>query len=155
MELVKITDFMEEKLIKLDLEVENKKDALNKFSEILSLSNNITDKEECYKDLNERELLGTTGIGKGVAIPHAKTKAANKLTIAFVRVKNPIEYESLDGEKVKLFFIFASPSSESKIYLKILARISRLIREESFRNKLINAKTSKEILELIDIEEKA
>ncbi|TDT69147.1 PTS system IIA component (Fru family) [Hypnocyclicus thermotrophus] len=154
MELVKITDFMEEKLIKLDLDLEDKKEALNKFSEILSFSENIIDKEKCYKDLNEREMLGTTGIGKGVAIPHAKTKAATRLTIAFVSAKTPIEYESLDGEKVKLFFIFASPSSESKVYLKILARISRLIREEVFRNKLINAKTPKEILELIDKEEK-
>lgn len=103
--------------------------------------------------LKEREKLGSTGIGKGVAIPHAKTEFAKDLVIAFGVSKQGVNFNSVDDEKVNLFCICIT-FKNSQTYLKILARISRLIRNDDFREKLLGAKTPAEVLELIDFEEK-
>lgn len=153
--LEKITDYMSEELISLDLKSGNKNDVLKELNNLLNKSGKINNEEKCLETLNNREKLGSTGIGKGVAIPHAKTEYADDLTIAFGLSRNGINFNAVDGEKVKIFFVFASPLKNSKTYLKILARISRLIREEGFRQKLINAQSPKEILQVIDSEEKS
>ena len=153
MEMVKIIDFMSEDLICLDLKSKNKEETLKELVEIIAKSENITDKEKCYAALVARENLGSTGIGKGVAIPHAKTEFSNKLTIGFGINREGVNFESLDDKQASIFFVFASPIKDSHTYLKILARISRLIRNEEFRNRLINAKTPAEIISFIDKEE--
>ena len=128
--MVKITDYMSEDLI--------------------GRSEHITDKEQCYEAFIAREKLGSTGIGKMVAIPHAKTDIADKLVIGFGISKDGIDFDSLDEENAKIYFVFASPVEESQTYLKILARISRLIRDKGFRDKLYNAKTPQEVIEFIN-----
>jgi fructose-specific phosphotransferase system IIA component len=153
MNIAKITDYITLDMISLDLKAKNKKEALLELSELLGSSDSIDDPKVIESALLERETLGSTGIGKGVAIPHAKTNFAKKLTIAFGRCSKGINFESLDSQDVKLFFVFASPLSDSSIYLKILARISRLIRNEDFRDKLLNATNSQEILNIISSEE--
>lgn len=151
--IVKITDYMSEELISLNLKAKNKDEALKELSALIGKSEKIEKKDVIYKALLERENLGSTGIGKGVAIPHAKTDAAESLTIAFGVSKEGVDFKSLDQEKVKIFFVFASPFKDSQIYLKVLARISRLIRDENFREKLLNCENAKEVLECIDKEE--
>ncbi|ERT67643.1 MULTISPECIES: PTS sugar transporter subunit IIA [Cetobacterium] len=151
--IVKITDYMSEELILLNLKAKNKDEALKELSALIGKSEKIEKKDVIYKALLERENLGSTGIGKGVAIPHAKTDAAESLTIAFGISKEGVDFKSLDQEKVKIFFVFASPFKDSQIYLKVLARISRLIRDENFREKLLNCENAKEVLECIDKEE--
>lgn len=153
MKNVKITDFMSEDLIELNMKSKAKDDVLRELVDIIARSENILDKEKCYDALVAREKLGSTGIGKAVAIPHAKTDYVSNLTIGFGISEAGIEFDSLDDMKTNLFFVFASPVKDSQIYLKILARISRLIRNEVFRNSLINAKTTKEVIELINKEE--
>lgn len=153
LEIVKITDFLDENLIELNFHFKNKDEALKELSKLISRSENVINEKELYTALVEREKIGSTGIGKGVAIPHAKTEAASKLTIAFGRNRDPISFDSLDGEGANIFFVFASPVKDSQVYLKVLARISRLIREEKFRNKLLNCKTAQEIIETIKSEE--
>ena len=153
MNIAKITDYITLDMISLDLKAKNKKEALLELSQLLGASDTIDDPKVVESALIEREKLGSTGIGKGVAIPHAKTDFAKKLTIAFGRCNDGLNFESLDGQDVKLFFVFASPLSDSIVYLKILARISRLIRDENFRNKLLNATDQQEILNIISSEE--
>lgn len=153
MEVLKITDFMTEDLISLDLKAKKKEDILKELVGIMSNSSNILDEEKCYNALLEREKLGSTGIGKGVAIPHAKTEYAEGLTIGFGISKEGIDFESLDESETNIFFVFASPLKDSHKYLKILARISRLIRDREFRKKLLEATDSKEIMELINQKE--
>ena len=153
MNIAKITDYITLDMVSLDLRAQNKKEALLELSQLLGVSNSIDDPKVIESALIDREKLGSTGIGKGVAIPHAKTNFAKKLTIAFGRCNEGINFESLDNQDVKLFFVFASPLSDSSVYLKILARISRLIRNETFRNKLLNAKNPQEILNIISSEE--
>ena len=152
--IVKITDYMSEDLISLNLKSKNKEDILMELAGLIGVSSYIDNTGNAiYKALIEREKLGSTGIGKGVAIPHAKTDAAERLTIAFGISNEKIDFKALDNENVNLFFVFASPIKDSQVYLKVLARISRLIREESFRNELLACKTPKEVLECINNKE--
>lgn len=147
---IKITDYISEDLVSLDLKSKNRDEVLVELSELLEKSENIEVKNnDVYKALIDREKLGSTGIGKGVAIPHAKTENAKKLTVAFGISRKGIDFKSLDDENVNLFFVFASPNKDSQIYLKVLARISRLIREEEFRTCLYNCSSPKEIIQCI------
>ena len=124
------------------------------LADLIAVSPDVHNEENViYKALIEREKLGSTGIGKGVAIPHAKTDAADRLTIAFGISKDKIDFKSLDNESVNIFFVFASPMKDSQVYLKVLARISRLIREEEFRNELLACKTPAEVIECINKKE--
>lgn len=152
--MVKITDYMSEDLISLDLKSETKAEVLVELSKLMEKSPNIEEGDNIvYTALVDREKIGSTGIGKGVAIPHAKTEGAKGLTIAFGVSKKKIDFNSLDNENVSIFFVFASPNKDSQVYLKVLARISRLIREEKFREGLLNCKTPKEVIEYIDKKE--
>ena len=152
--VVKITDYMSEDLISLKLKSKNKDDVLMELADLIAVSPDVHNEENViYKALIEREKLGSTGIGKGVAIPHAKTDAADRLTIAFGISKDKIDFKSLDNESVNIFFVFASPMKDSQVYLKALARISRLIREEEFRNELLACKTPAEVIECINKKE--
>lgn len=152
--VVKITDYMSEDLISLKLKSKNKDDVLMELADLIAVSPDVHNEENViYKALIEREKLGSTGIRKGVAIPHAKTDAADRLTIAFGISKDKIDFKSLDNESVNIFFVFASPMKDSQVYLKVLARISRLIREEEFRNELLACKTPAEVIECINKKE--
>ena len=151
---IKITDYITEDLIDLNLKSKNREGILIELSELLEKSPNIIGEEsDIYKALVDREKLGSTGIGKGVAIPHAKTECATKLTVAFGISKDGIDFNSLDEEDVNSFFVFASPNKDSQIYLKVLARISRLIRENRFVENLLKATSNEEIIEIIRKEE--
>lgn len=152
--MVKITDYMSEDLISLDLKSETKAEVLIELSKLMEKSPNIEEGDNIvYRALVDREKIGSTGIGKGVAIPHAKTEGAKGITIAFGISKKKIDFNSLDNENVSIFFVFASPNKDSQVYLKVLARISRLIREESFREGLLKCKTAKEVIEYIEKKE--
>ena len=147
---VKITDYITEDLIDLDLKSKNRESILVELSKLLERSKNIlVEDNDIYKALVDREKLGSTGIGKGVAIPHAKTESAKELTVAFGISRKGIDFNSMDDEEVHIFFVFASPNKDSQIYLKVLARISRLIREENFRQNLMDCKTAKEVISCI------
>lgn len=148
--IIKITDYISEDLVSLDLKAKNRDEVLIELSKLLEKSENIDSEDnDVYKALIDREKLGSTGIGKGVAIPHAKTESAKKLTVAFGVSRKGIDFKSLDDENVNLFFVFASPNRDSQIYLKVLARISRLIREEEFRTRLYNCSSSEEVISCI------
>ncbi|MGL4392416.1 MAG: PTS sugar transporter subunit IIA [Fusobacteriaceae bacterium] len=144
-----VIDYISEELINLDLKAKNKEEVLDELAQLISSSENISNAEDVRRALAEREKIGSTGIGRGVAIPHAKTEGAEKLTIAYGYSKEKIDYNSLDGEKVNMFFTFASPMKDSQIYLKILARISRFLREENFREKISKCQTPKEVMDCI------
>ena len=119
----------------------------------LKQTNLIKDEEQGLNDIFKREDMGSTGIGKRIALPHAKTKAVDELMITFGISRNGISYNSVDDENVNIFFMFLCPENKTREYLKVLARISRLIREEKFVNDLLKATSNQEILELIRKEE--
>lgn len=149
----KVASYLKLNAVELNLESTDKKSILKELFNKLSSAQEITDAELCFKDLMYREKLGSTGIGKGVAVPHAKTQGVKELIMTLGISKNPIAYDSIDNEDVNIFFMFLSPVDLSQEYLIILARISRFIRDDLFRKQLLNAKTSEEIFEILEAKE--
>ena len=153
MEDKNIADYIKVETINLNLESKNKNAVIRELYNNLKQTNLIKDEEQGLNDIFKREDMGSTGIGKRIALPHAKTKAVDELMITFGISRNGIAYNSVDDENVNIFFMFLCPENKTREYLKVLARISRLIREEKFVNDLLKATSNQEILELIRKEE--
>ncbi len=120
------------------LKATNKKDALQELAAIAAAKTGL-DSREIFNTLLQRERLGSTGLGRGIAIPHVKLNALREIVCLFARLDVPIEYESHDGEPVDLVFMLLAPEDASGDHLKALARISRLVREPSILDDLRNA----------------
>ena len=153
MEDKNIADYIKVETINLNLESKNKNAVIRELYNNLKQTNLIKDEEQGLNDIFKREDMGSTGIGKRMVLPHAKTKAVDELMITFGISKNGISYNSVDDENVNIFFMFLCPENKTQEYLKVLARISRLIREDKFVNDLLKATSNQEILELIRKEE--
>ncbi|WDV46588.1 fructose PTS transporter subunit IIA [Clostridiaceae bacterium M8S5] len=138
-------------LIDLKLESKTKEEAIKKLVEKIDDSGRLKDKNEYLKEVLKREELFTTGIGFGISIPHGKSDAVKIPTLAIGRCEEGIDWQSMDGEAVKTIFLIAVPEeSASNQHLKILAALSRRLMNEEYRNKLLDATDSKDILILLE-----
>ena len=146
---MKILEFIDEKRIIPELTSTKKVDVIKELIASIATYEKKIDKEELLKVLLEREELGSTGIGDGIAIPHGKFKKINKIIAAFGRSFNGVDFKSMDGKMAHLFFLLVAPENSAGIHLKALARISRFLKDSSFRKKLMEAKGVIEILEVI------
>ena len=153
MEIKNISDYIKVDTINLNLESKNKNAVIKELYGNLKKTNLIKDEELGLNDILAREEMGSTGIGKRIALPHAKTKAVDELIVTFGISRNGIAYDSLDDENVNIFFMFLCPESKTHEYLRVLARISRLIRENRFVENLLKATSNEEIIEIIRKEE--
>ena len=153
MEDKNIADYIKVNTINLNLESKNKSAIIKELYNNLKKTNLIKDEELGLNDIFAREEMGSTGIGRKIALPHAKTKAVDELIATFGISRNGIDYESLDNENVNIFFMFLCPEDKTQEYLKVLARISRLIRKDRFIDNLLKAGSNKEIIEIIRDEE--
>jgi len=153
---MKIMNFLNEKAIEDNLVSKDKKEIIRELVELLIRAKEIKvkDKEKIVKILLERESLGSTGIGQGIAIPHGKTDAVRRIVAAFGRSPQGIDFASLDRNPVYLFFLILAPADSVGTHLKALARISRLLKEKSFRKALKEAKSKGELLNIIKREDK-
>lgn len=152
---MKIIDHIREETIKLDLVSKNKDDVIIELVDLVAKSEEVNDKDKILKAVIEREKLCSTGFENGVAIPHPRQgqpDVVNSLVTAFGRSKGGIDFEALDGEPVYLFFLLAAPNDQE--HLRVLARLSRMLKDEKFRNKLSSAKTPAEVLKIIEDREK-
>jgi len=152
---MKITDLLDEKSIRLNASASSKQEALNQIINLISQTGNITNKDEYKKIVFKREEEGTTGIGDGIAIPHGKSNKVKKASLAAMVIPNGVEFESLDNKKVNLIFLIAAPETKDNIHLEVLSRLSALLMDEVFREKLKRAKSGKEFLNIIDEAENA
>lgn len=109
--------------------------------------------EEVRSAVLEREEIMSTGVGKALAIPHAKTKAVDKNLAAFALLKEPLDFDSIDNQPVRLVFLLVGPESNNSQHIKLLSRISRLMNSSSFREKILDCTTSEEILKAFQDEE--
>lgn len=150
---MRITDLLDKKSVTLDLVASTKMEAIDKMVDLVENSGNLNNKEEYKKAIIAREEMSTTGIGEGVAIPHAKTKAVNKACLAAGVSKDGIDYESFDGSLSHLFFMIAAPDGANDTHLEVLSRLSTILMDEEFRNSLINATSVDEFIALIDKKE--
>ncbi len=150
---MKITEFLDKKGIKIGLESSEKEDALKELVDVLAEVQDIGDKKSILKALVERESLGSTGIGQGIAIPHGKTEKIKELVAVLGISKKGINFEALDGEPVYIFFLLVAPKETAGPHLKALAQISRLLRDTYFCELLRRCNTPDEIYDLIKREE--
>ncbi|MFU7516505.1 fructose-specific PTS transporter subunit EIIC [Clostridium sp. HCS.1] len=147
---MKITDLLNRKSIAINPKVNSKNEAIDKLVDLMDASGNLVDKNEYKKAVLAREELSTTGIGDGIAIPHAKTKAVKNAGLAAMIVNDGVDYDSLDGNPAKIFFLIAAPDGENNVHLEVLARLSTMLMDEKFRNALEGSKTPEEFIKLID-----
>ena len=146
---MQLTEFFKENLIHLDFQAGDKDEALNKMVRALETAGSVDDVNGLRTALIEREKLGTTGVGGGIAIPHARCAAAKELSVGFFRSKEGVNFQAIDSQPVHLVFLLLAPVASGGAYLKLLAKISRLLRSDDFRNGLMEAKTPGEVMELI------
>lgn len=151
---MQIMDFLSSDAIKMSLESKTKKDAIKELVELLVKSGKVKDKKKMLQTLMEREDLGSTGIGQGIAIPHGKSDTVGDLAAAFGLSADGISFDSLDGEPVNIFFLLVAPEGAAGAHLKALARISSLLKDKYFRKSLLSAKTPEDVVKIIQEEEK-
>ena len=145
---MKISELLDENLIELNLKGEVKEEALAEMVELLKEEDKITDKDKFYQTILEREQEGTTGLGRGVAIPHGKSDVVNDLALVVGRSKEGIDFNSRDGQPVHLFFMVADYEGHSPEYLKMVAQLTRNVRQDDYREELLQADSEKEIIEI-------
>lgn len=152
---MKITDLLDEKSIKLNTSAHNKQDVLDQVINLIDKTGNITDKEKFKEIVMKREEQGTTGIGEEIAIPHGKTNVVKKASLSAMVIPDGVDFDSLDNKKVKLIFLIAAPETNDNIHLDVLSRLSTLLMDEEFREKLKLSKTPDEFIKYIDEAENA
>ncbi|MDD4899915.1 MAG: PTS sugar transporter subunit IIA [Candidatus Omnitrophica bacterium] len=152
---IRLSEVLKEKFIELGLQGKTKKEILVELVDLIGRSKKLKNKKMFLAALMKREALGSTGIGSGVAIPHAKSDATKSFILAFGRKQEGIDFGALDGERTYLFFVLASPEKEVGAHLKILAEISRLVKDKYTVELLKKAKDKKEILKIISLVPKA
>ncbi len=146
---MRLSELLEENNIIPDLKAKDKKGALEELAQAMVSQKPYLDKGALVNVLLDREGLGSTGIGDGVAIPHGKFHGIEQPIISFGRSRKGLDFESMDGEPVYLFFLLVAPENSASIHLKVLAKIARILKNSSFRKVLIEARTQKEIYETI------
>ena len=151
---MKIIDLLDDRSILLDGRVADKKAALDRMVELMDASGKLRDKETYRQGVYAREQEGSTGIGEGIAIPHCKSDAVIKPGLAAMVVKDGVEFESLDGQPAHLFFLIAAPNTEDNVHLDVLSRLSVLLMDEDFTNKLRQAASVSEFKQIIEEAEK-
>lgn len=152
---MKIIDLLDDRSILLDGRVADKKAALDQMVELMDASGKLRDKETYRQGVYAREQEGSTGIGEGIAIPHCKSDAVIKPGLAAMVVKDGVEFESLDGQPAHLFFLIAAPNTEDNVHLDVLSRLSVLLMDEDFTNKLRQATSVPEFKQIIEDAEKS
>jgi nitrogen PTS system EIIA component len=142
---MQITDMFRKQYIIEDLKAKSKRAVLAELSEIFTRDHSGIQSEAMVDVLLDREKLGSTGIGDGIAIPHGKLKGLDSLVISFGRSREGIDFDAIDGKPVHIFFLLMAPESSTGQHLKALAKISRMLKDQEFRSDLLSARSAEEI----------
>lgn len=146
---MEFSEVLREPIMNLSLDAKDKKDAIDKMAELLYKDGAISSKKEYIDDVFFRETEGPTGIGNYIAIPHGKSGAVEKTSVAFAKLNNPIEWETLDGNPVKLIFLFAVPNKNSdRDHLKLLSQLAAVLAYEESQKALLDAKDPQEVVRI-------
>lgn len=146
---MKLTDYMTIKNIKIGLIGKEKKEIIGELLDIAESVSPGLNRAEALEGLRKREKVGSTGVGKGVAIPHTGIKNCSRILPVIALSEQGLNYESLDGKPVRLFFMIIYPENEIKMQLKFLARVSRLLRNENLRESLMASSSPEEIMDIL------
>ncbi|MBV8056759.1 MAG: PTS sugar transporter subunit IIA [Deltaproteobacteria bacterium] len=151
---MKITEILSADMVVPEVEGTTKPQVLRELARPLATKYRELDPAAISAVLAERERLGSTAIGDGIAIPHGKIASVKQILGTFGRHRHGVDFESLDGRPTHLFFVLVAPEDSTSLHLKALARVSRLFKDGSFRERLMTAKDAEEIFRLI-VEEDA
>ncbi len=149
---MRLSSFTDKRYIDLDLEAGNKQEVLSAMVALLAASSKVASGETLLRDVLDREELVTTGVGYGVAFPHAKSTAVKDVTFAFARTRGDVDFGALDGAPVRLIFLIGAPKEQepSRVYLNLMARLSFLMKDEANRTALLEASSVADVLRIFD-----
>lgn len=147
---MRITELLLNEGIAMDADVKTREEAIELMVDLQYQSGNIKNKEEYKRGVQERESQSTTAIGEGIAIPHAKDPSVIKAGLTAITVKNGVDYDAPDGKPVRLIFMIAAPVNDSNVHLEVLSRLSVLLMEPGFKDKLLAAEDKKDFLDIVD-----
>jgi len=148
---MRLTDILLESHIKVQFDSNNRDDSIRELIEMLG--EEITNADDAYDAVLEREKIMTTGVGNGIAIPHCKHTSCPSFAAALGIHPKGLEFEAIDKKKVKIVFLLVGPENNPGLHIKLLSRISRLMSNEDLREQLINVDSGAKALELIEEEE--
>lgn len=152
---MEISEMLSKEMVFLDIPGKTKEDVIRELvNRIARKKAVLKDADKFYEEVLERERLGSTGIGEGVAIPHARTDNVEKMIVVFARTAEPINFKSDDRRPVQLLFMIAVPVRGLKSYLTTLAKISRIVRQEKVRRMLLEASSPDDVIHVIQMVEK-
>jgi len=151
---MKLLDLLSKETIIPNLKATTKNEVIEELVDKLMKSGKIKNKQEVLEAILEREKIMSTGIGNGIAIPHGMTDAVDEILAVFGRSAKGIDFEALDDKPAYLFFLLVTPKDMSGPHVKVLAKISRLLKHDYFREALLRADTAEKILEIIEEEER-
>lgn len=152
---MKIMDILSERSVRVSLPGATKEDVINAMVDLAASSDKVVDKERMRSAIFDREKMMSTGVGSGFAIPHGKTDAVSDIVAAFAVTAQPVDYQSLDEQPVRLIFLLVGRETMVGPHIKLLSRISRLMNKEEFRQKLLDAPDVASVLKLFRDEEAA
>ncbi len=146
---MRLEDLLLEKNIIPDLKASEKRDLLDEMVEVIVSNEQSLNRDELLEILLEREQLGSTGIGHGVAIPHGKINGLKQIIVSFGRSKRGIDFQSMDERPVHLFFMIIAPENSTAAHLKVLSHISGILKDSAMRKKLLKAANREDIFSII------
>jgi len=150
---MKISEILNKDLLIPNLESTNKKGVLEELAGVLVAQDKLADLDQVVEVLLDREKLGSTGIGDGIAIPHGKIRDLKSVVASFGRSRDGVDFESIDQKPAHLFFLLVAPENSAGIHLKALARISRLLKDPTFRKRLMETETKEDLFRIISEED--
>jgi fructose-specific phosphotransferase system IIA component len=148
-----LTQILEPACIKVPLEGKDKEAIISELVDVLDANSMLADKDNVLQAVLMREQTRSTGIGSGIAIPHGKCKGVSELVMAMGVSRSGVDFQSIDGKPVHIVVLLASPTDRTGPHIQALARISRLLLDEEFKNKLQNSSSAEELYELINNKE--
>lgn len=145
-----LTELLSAERVKIPLEASDKRGLIEELSSLVARVSGVPESADDIRDaVLEREAVLSTGIGGGVAIPHGKSSAVGELVLVAGRTEEPVDFEALDTQPVRLLVMLVGPESAAGLHIKVLSRISRLLRQDSLRERLIAAPSAEEFLSVI------
>lgn len=150
---MKVSELLNPGVIISDLKGTKKEEVINELIDLFKNDSRVQDVEKVRSAVLDREKIMSTGVGKGFAIPHGKTNSISDIIAAFGKTKNPVDYDALDNQPVHLVFLLVGKDNLVSKHIKLLSRISRMMNKDDFRNRLLEAGSADEILEIFSKEE--
>ena len=150
---MRVTDLLKNASIDLGAHVKDKQDAISHLVDLMDKGGNLKNKEQYKKDVLAREASGTTGLGDGIATPHAKSAGVKAAGLAAMTIPEGIDFESMDGKPSRLFFAIAAPDGSNDEHLQILSKLATMVMDDDFKEALIKSTTKEEFLKIIDDKE--